>query len=298
MNSSAQVVKLRPNAKSKATDPFIERYHQSVNSPEYTHFFKEYPLGVSWKLTGEVLLRDLIASGKSPVEKIHTLQDTLLFSVDQDDRQLQELTFQCWNRFFEKRGTPLLSLPEELQESKFCLNRKAFEWKNRHYSLDFFSKLNLTLEIAEATKAGLHPESFLEIGAGFGQLARLIKLKYPKGRYAILDLPEALYFSSNYLFLNFPQAKHVWANDERELKRALEEADYDFLYVPAPLSQCLKQSKFEFDAAVNKSSFGEMNNKSSGYYIELLQKHLNVKYVFLLNRFLNSMDPDLQSYRR
>lgn len=60
----------------------------------------------------------------------------------------------------------------------------------------------------------------LEIGGGYGALARHIKQAHPNVAYTICDLPEAMYFSAPYLALTLPElATHIAVDDATGLDR-------------------------------------------------------------------------------
>ena len=53
----------------------------------------------------------------------------------------------------------------------------------------------------------LKPLTVLELGGGYGNLARIVKTCLPKVTYAIVDLPQTLTIASYFLLENFPNAK-------------------------------------------------------------------------------------------
>lgn len=52
-----------------------------------------------------------------------------------------------------------------------------------------------------------NPKRVIEIGGGYGALARLFTLGSPKTEYVIIDLPESLFFSYVFINANFPEHK-------------------------------------------------------------------------------------------
>jgi putative sugar O-methyltransferase len=277
-------------------DP-VKFYSDSINHPSAKSFFAKYPIGVSWSLTIDVILRNLIFARMSPAEKIIALQKTYLYSIDQDDQFSKDLTLDCWVDLFKRRGYDLAQAPKELQESRYYDSKKLVSYEGRQYSLDFFSKLNLALDLQKHAFAGQERPTLLEVGGGYGQLARVQKMLQPNLRYVVFDLAETLYFSYIFLRLNFPNARIAWPTSPEEAQAELDRGDFDFCLIPCFFSENLTNTKLPFSAAVNKSSFGEMNNQSTEFYINLIQNKLNVATFFSLNRYLNAVDPDIQSYR-
>lgn len=248
-------------------------------------------------MTLEVLLKGLIDSNLSPQSKIHQLQETFLYSIDPSDARVKDLSRQEWEQFLARKGLLLEQLPEQVAESPFYHPEKTFTSGSRLLSLDFLSKLNLAHDLGSVLGSRFRTgASVLEIGGGYGQMARAVKLLSPESRYLILDLPESLYFAALYLSLNFPQARLYWPSDSDDLREICSRG-YDFLFLPCYRAEELTAVPQHYDAAINKSSFGEMNNRTSAYYVDLLQSKLPVEILFLLNRFLNPVDPLVQTYR-
>ena len=122
------------------------------------------------------------------------------------------------------------------------------------YSNAFLWHLNFYLRITKA----ITPKSILEIGGGYGGLARIFKVLHPEIDYTIIDLPESLYFSKNFLELNK-------INDINYLNAG---------EVPV---------KKDFDLVINTGSFEEMPRDTVKNYIDMIQNNLNVKYLYSCN---------------
>ncbi len=108
----------------------------------------------------------------------------------------------------------------------------------------------------------IKPMRVLEIGAGFGGLARILNEKMPRS-YTILDIPGSLFCSYVYLKKNFPHRIFTWCQDAADL-----DAPADFKFVPAHLWQDLKAHRF--DMAVNTCSMGEMLPETVTDYLGLI----------------------------
>lgn len=127
-------------------------------------------------------------------------------------------------------------------------------------------------------------KSVIEIGAGYGALAREIFLCNTNMKYVIIDLPESLLCSYSYLSLEFPDKKHLILSDVSDLDKP-----FDFLYVPTKTLELFLSSKIitDFDLFVNTCSMGEMTRSVVDKYYDMVTNVLNVKSVYWLNRFLN-----------
>jgi hypothetical protein len=120
----------------------------------------------------------------------------------------------------------------------------------------------------------------LEIGAGFGALARELMLVYPGVKYVILDLEEVIQFSHNFLKREFPDKKHKFLSSAKDLE------DFDILYVRAEDEEThvLLKELAGYDLCVNTCSMGEIPPDVGDYYMEMVQ-NLGIKYFYWFNRF-------------
>jgi tetratricopeptide (TPR) repeat protein len=129
----------------------------------------------------------------------------------------------------------------------------------------------------------------LEIGSGYGCLARVIKAHIPGIQCWLLDIPESLEVAKIYLRHSFPSAKLV------ELAAAPaagppEIAAADFVLVPVDNASAV--TGLSFDLALNVWSFGEMPNGFIARWFEVIQKRNRVARLFSLNAFLPPVTPD------
>lgn len=125
----------------------------------------------------------------------------------------------------------------------------------------------------------------LEIGGGFGSLARII-VKDKKCKYFLIDLPEANLMSNYYLQTHFPEKKIFNYLDYKE--KILEEViqNYDIFILPPGT---LDKQNIKFDFIINSSSFMEMNKSVIKEYFTLIQSKINKDGYFLnINRYLKS----------
>lgn len=270
----------------------LQQALEVINSqPEKKDFYAQYPLSVIWMKNVFKVLEGLIWEDSSAEEKLQAVQDTDLFNADTHEEIIQERTLQCWDSYFLRKGIDLRTIDSRLQESPYYQKQHTFQAFGKLFSLDFFTKLNILFDVK------IDPRVVLEIGGGFGAQARLLKLRYPSVRCILIDLPETLFFAYINLRLNFPEVKIVFARNKEEVKGYAESQNFDFLLLAPFLSQYLQGSVGTIDLAINTRSFGEMHNKTSRYYLDLIENRLQVSYVLLLNRFLNTIDPIAHSQR-
>lgn len=121
------------------------------------------------------------------------------------------------------------------------------------------------------------PQSFLELGGGFGVLGEIVMSRDPEARYVNCDIPPLLTVSSYYLTELF--------GDDRVL--TYDERVPDSGPVHVPRSACLPNWRLgdlegPFDVFVNSFSFQEMEPDVVEQYVDLVAK-LGVSHVVSLN---------------
>ena len=121
-------------------------------------------------------------------------------------------------------------------------------------------------------------ESCVEIGGGYGELARMI-LSKKKIKYVLIDLPETNLLSSFYLIKNFPNKKIVLSYDLRN-SPCLNEQIYsnNDIFIICPWD---KIGEIKFDLFFNFHSFMEMTISSRKRYFQLVHNKLNSGGYFL-----------------
>ena len=125
----------------------------------------------------------------------------------------------------------------------------------------------------------------LEIGGGFGSLARII-INDKKCKYFLIDLPEANLISNYYLQNYFPEKKIFNYSDYKD--KSLEDViqNYDIFILPPGT---LDKQNIKFDLIINARSFMEMNKKIVKEYFDLIQSKINSDGYFLnINRYSKS----------
>lgn len=123
-----------------------------------------------------------------------------------------------------------------------------------------------------------------ELGGGLGHLARTLKLYHPLSCHVIVDLPETLFFSIQFLNLNFQNCRYKLVSNDTQLNENDFEEN-DFIFIPTKYSNVLMN--VEFDLFVNTASMGEMKNSVIRYWMNFIQNEIKVKNLYTLNRFLN-----------
>lgn len=173
----------------------------------------------------------------------------------------------------------LFNSPSYFSEWELSSKRISAIYKGRVISTDYLYKLIVALRIKKATTKKI--KKVLEIGAGAGTLARCIKQTNPSIKYYIIDLPGTLFFSYIFLRANFKNSSFKIITSKSQF---LEIEDADFVFISAELLKDIP--RWDIDLIINTHSLGEMSQEMVHSYMEMIQNHLNVKYLYSLNRFL------------
>jgi hypothetical protein len=197
-----------------------------------------------------------------------------------------------WRLDFLRRthGCEIDQLPAEMCESPLVLSKHCKKFGDRLLSSDFLNRLAWVYRLQGTLDFPKTPFSIMEIGGGFGALARVFKLIYSQARVVLIDIPESLFFQHAFLKESFPHARHQYISSPDE-----KITDADFVYVPNCFSAVV--NKEDFFLAVNTNSFGEMPEKASTDWINVVQNSTSTKNIFFLNRFLNRIDKNLLATR-
>jgi hypothetical protein len=132
-----------------------------------------------------------------------------------------------------------------------------------------------------------HRVRYLEIGAGTGYLAALMRSMYGF-RIIIVDLPEIIPFSYLYLTRLFPAAD-VWLPQEVQGGRAFP-LDADLVFLTPDQAGLIPDRSIDF--AANTASFGEMLPPVIDRYFRLLRRTLTSNGLFFTaNRVEKHMSP-------
>jgi putative sugar O-methyltransferase len=125
----------------------------------------------------------------------------------------------------------------------------------------------------------------VDIGGGYGGLARLLKLARPEMKLVLLDLPEVNAIQTYFLASAFPRTTVLGLTDVV----ALDSIDprsivFDFLVLPGQLFERL--NPFSFEAVINTRSMMEMDLETVGLYLRQIQEKLAPDGIFYcVNRY-------------
>ena len=132
----------------------------------------------------------------------------------------------------------------------------------------------------------------LEIGGGYGGLARQFHRSGKVCHYVNIDVPESLAICFAFLKLNFPDKTVLLCASEKDI----EQIDHvDFALVPINLVGLLP--RMPFDLVINTASFQEMSGSAADYFIDLIQNRLKVRYFYSSNYFLEAKHLHKECFR-
>ncbi len=268
-------------------------YHKIKEIYAHTGYDKEYPLNFFWGGDNMRQLTGIINAASTPQEKIAAIHDTFMFSVNTSDEEVKGLMIDWYLDHLHSRGTPIDQFDFAIQESPVSNPRNAVRHGDRLLAPDFLRTVILATEIKRHCALAGPKFNILELGAGYGGLARTLKLFFPNTSYVITDIPETLFFSSIFLRLNFPQAKVCFVTGEESLREPI--SNYDFVFVPTKFAGLLSGNSFELFC--NTASLGEMRSEVIRHWLDFVQNKVSVRYFFSLNRFLNTIVPTQHAWR-
>jgi hypothetical protein len=258
--------------------------------------YERYKLSPIWIMNLDKWFNRLFSEDLSKAEAkdlLGFLHDKAFFDVSVPNPQLSH-ALDWFQNFLARKGWGLGSLPEQLQESALFSDDRCAVRDGRRVSTDFLWRLSLIERLGRTVPLSDRKTTVLELGSGSGNFARAFKLLHPNATYICIDLPESLFFANLYLYANFPDARILYVSEPDQTIGTL--SDYDFVFIPTEFATCLTGRSI--DLFVNMNSMGEMTNEVIDHWFDFIQNKVNVRDIFLLNRFLNRIDPNESAHRR
>jgi putative sugar O-methyltransferase len=238
---------------------------------------ENFSVGSWWKGV-QIRNRESIRNFKNCEEAVRYAQSRSGF--EQRERNVKSIIDFKINEL--KRLFPCFSFEEhkDLHESAYSDKNTLEEIDGFLYSNIFLTHLNHYLRTTLNFKSKI--KRVIEIGGGYGALARIFKIMNKDITYTIIDLPESLFFAHVFLSVNFPDANIAYINENKKID--LEK--YDFVLIPIPFYQSLTYE--EFDIVINTASLQEMPDITVKFWMDFIQKFIQVKMFYSFNYFLNN----------
>lgn len=203
--------------------------------------------------------------------KFLTGNNTFTYPRTTSDKEFNKIV-EGYYAYLKREGLSLNSLPVEVAESNLIAPDTLFEKDGRQLSAMFLLHLCVALRIKKHTK---NIETVLEIGGGYGNLARIMRLFNPQIKYVIVDLLDSLYCSYVFLRTHFRDASFIFVTQNNN-----NIDGYDFVFVPTEFFDSITNS---FDIVVNTCSLGEMQQNEVNSYMKFI--NTNARYFYSVNRF-------------
>ena len=268
-------------------------YSKIARECEESKYFDSLPLNRFWSGENLDMMRSILSNAVALEDIIHLSQKTFMFSVNSSDPIKERavdwlLSEQC------SRNIDLFSLPTEIQESSYSFPGNKVLRENRALTPDFLRTVNISAEIEKNIQRDGTKLRIVELGGGLGHLARTMRLMGVSCSHLIIDLPETLVFSYSFLRMNFPDLRFLLVSDSEQVPE-VEAGRYDFAFVPVHRAESIVSANF--DLFVNTASMGEMRNETIRHWMNYIQNRLRIRYLFTLNRYLNTIHPHLHAWR-
>jgi putative sugar O-methyltransferase len=195
------------------------------------------------------------------------------------NRRIVEKVCEWYVARLRAHGVNLSEMSPAIGESPATRTEVQVELDGRTISPDFLRCI-WYVHTLEAAGVAMHDLGMvLEIGSGYGQLARLLKLTAPTATIVLVDLADSLVVSRAFLNQSFPHARVLCLPEDGAADKL---SDYDFVLVEH--DSCDLLLGHAFDLAINTWSFGEMAHSTVARYFDLLQRDLRVDTLFTVNR--------------
>ncbi|MGN7613778.1 putative sugar O-methyltransferase [Magnetococcales bacterium HHB-1] len=233
----------------------------------------------------------------NPIDLIAFAQCALLSGSDRRliDRPQWTKNIIRQQRFHLNRAFQISRQQIDQEESPLSIESSRFLIGTKQDSNSFLNMLGYALGSADIVEKKDRLHHILEIGGGYGNLARLLKLRHPQTTITLVDLPESLLLCFIYLSVHFPDSKIALIDKTSDLDQQTKKS-LDFILVPAQRSLILKNR--HYDLAINTGSLQEMPKSSSHFFIDLITKKIDCDYFYSFNYFINARDhlPECESF--
>ena len=178
-----------------------------------------------------------------------------------------------------KAGIEFAALDPTICELDILPDELIFDIAGRRLSTDFvrfyeyFTIINQKLTLPQKPL-------IVEIGAGYGGLARILRLHHPDCSLLLLDIAETLTGAELYLKNAFPHSiiRYFTQDDPRPPQPG------EIVLCRIEDSHLLKE--LTIDLAINTWSFGEMPNRYIDQWFRFLNERNTTQSIFLLNHFM------------
>ena len=211
------------------------------------------------------------------------------------------------NRFNKIKALSLINLYHKISEyTELELLRQASDsyigkniclnYRGQRLSHTVLRHAYFCSQILKFTQLDLDKKNIIvDIGGGYGSLARLLKYLYSKSTIIIFEVPEANILAAYFLKKNFPDAKIGQALDFKDINSINIELIKQFDFIILPETNIEKISNDTVDLCINTISLGEMTNNTQNNYLENIER-ITKNYFYSVNRNKESLDYNAQGF--
>jgi hypothetical protein len=203
-----------------------------------------------------------------------------------------DLSLEWYDRLFSKNGVSRTDFPPDVIPTG-DQRRAAIQQQYPVVALGRFEHFHTVRLLERHCLEPLRTEQrrvlYVEIGAIYGALARILAPRHPELTYVFVDIPESLCVTYESIAAAFPSSQILLASKTGDVGNAVLR-DYDFVFVPAVLFDEL--AAHEVDVFAGFHTFGEMTNKYIARYFRTIQEKIRPKYFVSRNRYLNFVSPN------
>lgn len=238
-----------------------------------------YPLGVvvstRWRELVQTAMR-LVSHLSDPIHIAILAMARLTFDAGMpllsgDDRPLRERRSE-----YDRRHPEL----KTIGESRLALPGTVIDIAGVTFSDNLAQGFSYYDEIFSGLGADAKTGVVVEIGGGFGKLARLLRTSGKARCMVLVDLPESLALCFAFLKINFSDARTHVIRSAADVTTDMAER-YDFIFCPIQQLDNLKLN--HIDLLINTYSLGEMQQSSVDHILHCVHTNLKPKHLFSLN---------------
>jgi len=169
---------------------------------------------------------------------------------------------------------------KSIGESALALPGTVIDISGVAFSPNFEQGLGYYHEIVSAIGRDGKMDIVVEVGSGFGKLARILRLSGKSRCIVLVDLAESLALSYAFLKITFPRARFHVVKSPSDVKPGMTDEN-DFVFCPVQQLQNLHLDRI--DLLINTYSLGEMQQGAVDHIVWCLHHGLKPKYFFSLN---------------
>tara|TARA_B110000196_G_C21098952_1_gene641557 strand:+ start:56 stop:1069 length:1014 start_codon:yes stop_codon:yes gene_type:complete len=170
---------------------------------------------------------------------------------------------------------PIYYYKKNLPPTPFItLDNVHAEFGKKHQDFTIYKAAFFLNEIMNSINSyDFNKKNIIEIGPGTGNLIRLIKSKYTKTNFCIVDIKSSIIFSILNLLYRFQNSTFILPNELSNIDKTLIfKKNFEFVFLNNDQLNYLPNKFFNF--GINTMSFQEMHYKQIKDYFNLLRKIL------------------------